>query len=241
MNMRTKDLRGSVSPEAALGRLLEGNRRFQQNIKINRDLKEQVRATGGGQSPFATVLGCIDSRVSAELIFDQGVGDIFSVRVAGNLINEDILGSLEFACKIAGTRLILVLGHTGCGAIKGACDNARLGNLTTLIGKIRPAVEAVEEPREPRLRTSSNADFMNRVAIENIRINIDRIRSESPVLRDMERNDDIMIVGGMYDVANGKVSFISGDRRVFELEDTPEGMGGRIPGAPLVQDAPSWQ
>ncbi len=143
MKAHTKETQATMTPESSLAVLKEGNKRFQENLKADRDLMEQVKDTSGGQFPFATVLSCIDSRVSSELIFDQGIGDIFSVRIAGNFVNEDILGSMEFACKLAGTKLIVVLGHTACGAVKGACDDARLGNLTTLLEKIKPAVNAV--------------------------------------------------------------------------------------------------
>ena len=145
--------------------------------------------------------------MSAELLFDQGIGDVFSVRIAGNFVNEDILGSIEFACKLAGTKLIVVLGHTSCGAVKGACDHARLGNLTALIKKIEPAVEAVKEPQDAALRTSNNLEFVNNVATKNVQMSIENIRRDSPVLAEMERNNEIMMVGAMYDVSNGSVSF----------------------------------
>lgn len=143
MKAHTKETQATMTPEKSLQYLKEGNLRFQNNLKANRNLLEQVNDTREGQFPFATILSCIDSRVSAELVFDQGLGDIFSARIAGNFVNEDILGSMEFACKLAGTKLIVVLGHTSCGAVKGACDNAELGNLTSMLGKIKPAVEAV--------------------------------------------------------------------------------------------------
>jgi carbonic anhydrase len=150
-------------------------------------------------------LSCIDSRVSSELIFDQGIGDIFSVRIAGNFINEDILGSMEFACKLAGTKLVLVLGHTACGAVKGACDRARLGNLTTLINKIEPSVEAVKEPEDVSLRNSSNIDFVNEVATVNVKMTIENIRVKSQVLKELEDAGEIQIIGGMYDIKTGAV------------------------------------
>jgi carbonic anhydrase len=152
-------------------------------------------------------LSCIDSRVSSELIFDQGIGDIFSVRIAGNFVNEDILGSMEFACKLAGTKLVVVLGHTACGAVKGACDHARLGNLTALINKIEPAVEAVTEPTDESQRNSSNIDFVNEVAKKNVYMTIDNIRESSQVLKEMEDAGEIEIVGGMYDIKTGEVIF----------------------------------
>ena len=169
---------------------------------------EQVKDTSTGQYPFATILSCIDSRVSAELVFDQGVGDIFSVRIAGNFVNEDILGSMEFACKLAGTKLVVVLGHTACGAVKGACDHARLGNLSALIQKIEPAVEAVTEPTDASQRNSGNIQFVNDVAVKNVHMTIDNIREESPVLAELETEGAIKIVGAMYDINNGSVTFL---------------------------------
>ena len=168
MKAHTKETQSTMSPEKAIQFLKEGNERFQQNLKANRNLLEQVNDTKDGQFPFATILSCIDSRVSAELVFDQGLGDIFSIRIAGNFVNQDILGSMEFACKLAGTKAIIVLGHTSCGAVKGACDHARLGNLTALINKIEPAVYAVKEPREESKRNSSNLDFVDAVSIKII-------------------------------------------------------------------------
>jgi carbonic anhydrase len=153
-------------------------------------------------------LSCIDSRVPAELVFDQGIGDIFSVRIAGNFVNSDILGSMEFASKLAGTKLILVLGHTACGAVKGACDHAELGNLTGMLDKIAPAVEAVTEPAAAADRTSANIDFVNAVGAKNVTLTIERIREESPVLAEMEQAGEIQIVGGMYDIATGQVNFL---------------------------------
>ncbi len=188
--------------------LKEGNQRFVQQNQTPRDLIEQVKQTTSGQYPFATILSCIDSRVSAELVFDQGVGDIFSARVAGNIVNEDILGSIEFACKLAGTNIIVVLGHSGCGAVKGACDDAKMGNLTTLLSKIKPAVEAITEPEDAGLRNSKNADFVNAVAEKNVYLTIDNLRQNSPVLGEMEENGEIMVVGAMYDIADGKVHFL---------------------------------
>lgn len=196
-----------MTPNKALQYLKEGNQRFQGNLKANRNLLEQVNDTSEGQFPFATILSCIDSRVSAELVFDQGLGDIFSIRIAGNFVNEDILGSMEFACKLAGTKLIVVLGHTSCGAVKGACDHARLGNLTALINKIEPAVEAVTEPSDENLRNSKNLEFVDRVAEKNVHLTIGNIRKHSPVLTEMEDNGEIKVVGAMYDVSNGEVVF----------------------------------
>ncbi|MDA8900069.1 carbonic anhydrase family protein [Flavobacteriaceae bacterium] len=205
MKAQTKETQDLMTPEKALQELKNGNDRFVQKKQLSRDLMQQVGETSTGQFPFATVLSCIDSRVSSELIFDQGIGDIFSVRIAGNFVNEDILGSMEFASKLAGTKLILVLGHTACGAVKGACDHARLGNLTALINKIEPAVAAVKEPQEEGLRNSSNSDFVNEVAAQNVRMTVDNIRSQSEVLKTMEDEGAIQIVGGMYDIKTGQV------------------------------------
>jgi carbonic anhydrase len=207
MNAHTKETQDQMTPVLSLEVLKKGNERFRANQKAPRDLMQQVAATSKGQYPFATVLSCIDSRVSSELIFDQGIGDLFSVRIAGNFVNEDILGSMEFACKLAGTKLVVVLGHTACGAVKGACDHARLGNLTALIKKIEPAVAAVQQPEEASLRNSTNLDFVNDVAVKNVLMTIDQIRSESPVLAEMEKKGEIQIVGGMYNIDSGEVNF----------------------------------
>lgn len=205
---QTSESQKSVSPSIALDILKDGNNRFVVNKKANRDLLMQVQETSKGQFPFATILSCIDSRVSSELIFDQGIGDIFSVRIAGNFINEDILGSMEFACKLAGTPLIVVLGHTSCGAVKGACDHAKLGNLTVMLEKINPAVESVSEPSDPSERNSSNIGFVNEVAAKNVQLNMQRILDESEVIADMVKQGEVQIVGGMYDINTGKVTFI---------------------------------
>ena len=197
MYTHTKETQSKMTPESSLQNLREGNKRFQENVRLSRNLVQQVRETASGQYPYATVLSCIDSRVSSELIFDQGMGDLFSIRIAGNFVNEDILGSMEFACKLAGTKLVVVLGHTACGAVKGACDHARLGNLTTLINKIEPAVAAVSEPADESLRNSKNIDFVNQVAEKNVMMTIENIRNQSPVLVEMEKNHEIKIIGGM--------------------------------------------
>ena len=208
MKAHTRETQATMTPQKSLQYLKEGNLRFQNNLKANRNLLEQVNDTSDGQFPFATILSCIDSRVSAELVFDQGLGDIFSVRIAGNFVNEDILGSMEFACKLAGTKLIVVLGHTACGAVKGACDDAKMGNLTKLIEKITPALNAVSEPKDVSLRNSKNAEFVDTVAEKNVQLTIDRIHAESPILSEMEKNGEIMIVGAMYDINTGEVKFL---------------------------------
>jgi len=207
MKAHTRETQATMTPQKSLQFLKEGNMRFQNNLKANRNLLEQVNDTSDGQFPFATILSCIDSRVSAELVFDQGLGDIFSVRIAGNFVNEDILGSMEFACKLAGTKLIVVLGHTSCGAVKGACDDAKMGNLTKLISKIKPAVNAVTEPKNESERNSSNIEFVDNVAKKNVLLTIDRIHAESPILSEMENNGEIMIIGAMYDINTGAVDF----------------------------------
>jgi len=207
MKAQTKEAQSLMTPETSLQYLKEGNTRFQNNLRANRDLLEQVKDTGEGQFPFATILSCIDSRVSSELIFDQGLGDVFSVRIAGNFVNKDILGSMEFACKLAGTKIIVVLGHTSCGAVKGACDHAELGNLTYMLEKINPAVNGVSEPQDESLRNSKNIDFVDAVAKKNVELTIARIVNESPVLAEMQENKEISIVGAMYNIHSGKVVF----------------------------------
>tara|TARA_R110000764_G_scaffold101451_4_gene186762 strand:+ start:503 stop:1129 length:627 start_codon:yes stop_codon:yes gene_type:complete len=207
MKAHTRETQATMTPNKALNFLKEGNQRFQNNLKANRNLLEQVNDTSDGQFPFATILSCIDSRVSAELVFDQGLGDIFSIRIAGNFSNEDILGSMEFGCKLAGTKLVVILGHTSCGAIKGACDHARLGNLTALINKIEPAVDAVTEPKDESQRNSKNLEFVDKVAEKNVLLTIENVRKNSPVLAEMEDNGEIKIVGAMYDISNGEVIF----------------------------------
>jgi carbonic anhydrase len=207
MKAHTRETQATMTPEKSLQFLKEGNQRFQNNLKANRNLLEQVNDTSEGQFPFATILSCIDSRVSAELVFDQGLGDIFSVRIAGNFVNSDILGSMEFACKLAGTKLIVVLGHTACGAVKGACDDARLGNLTGMLAKIKPAVKAVTEPKDPSERNSKNSKFVDNVATKNVQLTIDRILEESDVLAEMQNKGEIKIVGAMYDINTGAVNF----------------------------------
>ena len=207
MKAYTKETQAKMTPELSIEELKAGNARFVNKTQVNRNLLEQVEDTSTGQYPYATVLSCIDSRVSSELIFDQGIGDLFSIRIAGNFVNEDILGSMEFACKLAGTKVVVVLGHTACGAVKGACDHARLGNLTALINKIEPAVEAVAEPKDESLRNSGNIDFVNEVAKKNVLMTIENIRKDSEVLAEMEKNGEIKIVGGMYDIKTGAVNF----------------------------------
>ena len=208
MKAHTKQTQEAMSPDAALQALKDGNNRFITSTQVSRDLMQQVADTSAGQYPFATVLHCIDSRVSAELVFDQGIGDLFSIRIAGNFVNEDILGSMEFATKLAGTKVVVILGHTACGAVKGACDHAKLGNLTGMLEKIAPAVSQVKDPADASLRTSSNIDFVNRVAVKNVHMAIDNLRAMSPVLKEMEAAGEIKVVGAMYHIENGQVVFL---------------------------------
>ena len=205
MSTQTAHSQKEMTPEKALTLLKEGNVRFQNNNQLNRNLSEQVAQTGGGQYPHSVVLHCIDSRVSAELLFDQGVGDVFSTRIAGNFVNEDILGSMEFACKLAGSKLVVVLGHTKCGAVKGACAGAELGNLTQMLAKLSPAVKQVE--KETTKEASLEDSFVQAVSDANVKLTIERIKSESSVLKEMLDNKEIDIVGGMYSVDTGAVTF----------------------------------
>jgi carbonic anhydrase len=196
-----------MTPEQALQMLKEGNTRFTSDNMIHRDLLAQVDQTGSGQYPFAAVVSCIDSRIPTEIVFDQGVGDIFNARVAGNFVNTDILGSLEFAAKVAGSKAIIVMGHTECGAVKGACDNVKLGNLTPMLANILPAVEGVTDV--PGERSSGNAEFVQQVADLNVELTIDKIMSDSEILKEMYDNGELAIVGAMYDVHSGKVTFMN--------------------------------
>lgn len=200
---QTSESQAALTPETALEMLRDGNGRFVDGNPANRDLAAQVRATASGQYPFAVVLGCIDSRVPTEVIFDQGIGDIFSARVAGNVVNGDLLGSMEFACRIAGSKAVVVLGHTACGAVKGAIGAAELGNLTGLVQKIEPAVAEVEGEREV-----DNDPYVDAVAEANVRNVIAQIRSDSPVLAEMETSGEIALVGAMYDVSSGEVRWL---------------------------------
>ena len=207
MKTLTKEMQSAITPSVALEILKDGNKRFVSNLKINRNLLQQANETSDGQHPFAVILSCIDSRTSAELIFDQGLGDVFSVRIAGNIVNEDILGSMEFGCKVAGAKIIVVLGHTKCGAVKGACDNVALGNLTGLIAKIKPAVD--EESVTSENRNSSNGVFVENVAELNVSLSVKNILLKSPIIADMVKNGDIGIVGGIHYIATGEVNFLS--------------------------------
>ena len=205
MKTLTKEMQNAITPSMALDLLKEGNKRFINNLKINRNLLQQANDTSDGQHPFAVILSCIDSRTSAELIFDQGLGDIFSVRIAGNIVNDDILGSMEFGCKVAGAKIIVVLGHTKCGAIKGACDNVTLGNLTGLLAKIKPAVDL--EVATSTNRDSSNSSFVENVAELNVSLSVKNILLKSAIISEMVKNEEITIVGGVHDISTGEVKF----------------------------------
>ncbi|MBB3837145.1 carbonic anhydrase [Runella defluvii] len=205
MKAHTKETQANLTPRKALEILQEGNLRFIKNLKVQRDLLEQVNDTREGQWPFATILSCIDSRTSSELIFDQGLGDIFSIRIAGNIVNTDILGSMEFACKIAGSKLIVVLGHTKCGAVKGACDHVEMGNLTELLAKLQPSVYQEKETKSDR--TSKNKEFVENVAQINVKRNVKNIIERSFILEQMVENGEIGVVGAMYNIETGEVEF----------------------------------
>ena len=207
MKTITKEIQDAITPAMALNLLEEGNKRFINNLKANRNLLLQANETSDGQHPFAVILSCIDSRTSAELVFDQGLGDIFSIRIAGNIINEDILGSMEFACKVAGSKIIVVLGHSNCGAVKGACDHVEMGNLTALLSKIRPAVD--EEFETKANRTSANSTFVENVATINLKRTVKSIMERSTILEHMIESGAIGIIGGMHDLSSGKVTYYS--------------------------------
>jgi carbonic anhydrase len=223
MRTHTKDSQATMTPDRALLFLKEGNNRFVNNLKTNRNLLEQVNETRDGQWPFATILSCIDSRTSSELIFDQGLGDIFSIRIAGNVLSDEVLGSMEFACKVAGSRLLVVLGHSNCGAIKGACDNVQLGNLSALINRIQPSVYYERTVTENR--SSKNAEFVDKVSHIQVHRSVEGIIERSMVLRELIEKGELGLIGGMYDVASGGVRFLDdtwmcGSIRHFYLDSS---------------------
>lgn len=207
MRAHSSETQATITPAKALEFLKEGNERFVNNLKVNRNLLQQANDTRDGQWPFAVILSCIDSRTSAELIFDQGLGDIFSIRIAGNVVNTDIMGSLEFACKVAGSKLIVVLGHTNCGAIKGACDHVEMGNLTELLSKIQPAVYQENSTTEPEMRNSRNGTFVENVATLNIKRAIKAIIDRSYILEQMIERGEVAIIGGKHNLETGIVEF----------------------------------
>jgi len=201
----TKESQAAMTPQAALAELRAGNARFMAGQSQVHNLPAKVRATASGQYPFAVILSCLDSRQPTELVFDQGIGDVFCARVAGNVLNDDLLGSMEFACKVSGAKLIAVIGHSNCGAIKGAVDNVQLDHLTGLVNKIRPAIDHVPDDGQPR--NSNNRKFVDQVAEANVRLVMEQIRERSPLLRGMLDQSQIGLVGGMYDLSTGEVHF----------------------------------
>jgi carbonic anhydrase len=206
MKTLTKEMQDAITPARALELLTDGNKRFINNLKVNRNLLQQVNETSDAQHPFAVILSCIDSRTSAELIFDQGLGDIFSVRIAGNIVNEDILGSMEFGCRVAGAKIIVVLGHTKCGAVMGACDHMEMGNLTALLNKIRPAVD--DEQTTVENRNSNNTRFVEKVTTINVKRTVKAIMERSTILKEMIDKGEIGIIGGTHDISTGSVAFL---------------------------------
>ena len=203
MKTHTKEFFENLTPLDAYEVLVEGNRRFVNNLKVNRNLLQQMNETANGQYPFAVVLSCMDSRTSVELIFDQGLGDIFSIRIAGNVVNDDIIGSMEYACNVVGSKLIVVIGHTRCGAIKGACDHVKMGNLSGLLQKIEPAIERTDTLGEDH----GSVIFAEKVAYANVDHSIDQILERSPIITKLYNEGKIGIIGGMYSVENGRVHF----------------------------------
>jgi carbonic anhydrase len=205
MFSHSKENQTHLTPDQALTLLREGNDRFVHNLHTNLDLMDQLLESSAGQFPFATILSCIDSRTSVELIFDQGLGDIFSVRIAGNVLNDDILGSMEFATKLVGTKVIVVLGHTKCGAIAGACNNVELGHLSGLLNKIKPAIE--QETTTTENRNGKNLDFLKNVTEIHTSLILEKIREESPIIAELEAIGEVKIVGALYDIDTGIVHF----------------------------------
>jgi len=232
MRTLTKESRDALSPLEVLDVLRKGNERFQQNLKANRNLLQQVNETSDGQHPMAIVLSCIDSRTGAELVFDQGLGDIFSARIAGNILNNDILGSMEFACKVAGAKAVVVLGHTKCGAVKGACDGVEMGNLSTLLHKIREAI--VLEKETSGDRSSANAEFVERVAQLNVMLVKQQIIARSSVLAKMIDDGELALVGAMYDVDTGAVEFYDDRMLLGHLNLDAPSVGTPVRGSPSV-------
>lgn len=207
---QTAQTQKAITPRQAVAKLKEGNKRFVTGQVATRNHHHHIKQSANGQYPFAVVLGCIDSRVPSELVFDQGIGDIFNIRIAGNFVNPDILGSMEFSCKVAGSKAVVVMGHVGCGAVQGACDEVKLGYLTEMLSSIQPAIDAVTDIDENR--TSNNPGFVQKVADMNVQLAIRNIRAQSDVLREMEENGEIVIVGAMYDINTGRVAFMEAVR-----------------------------
>lgn len=203
----TKEQRDGLTPDQVLDAMKKGNERFRTGQMVARNYLDQQRTSAAGQFPAAVVLGCIDSRAPAEIIFDAGIGDTFNARVAGNVVNDDLIGSLEFACAVAGAKVLLIFGHTACGAIKGAIDDVEMGNLTGLLARVKPAISATKFAGEA---SSKNAAYVDAVARTNVTLGLDNIRRRSPILADLEKKQAIHIVGGMYDLATGMVEFVPG-------------------------------
>jgi len=215
MRTHTREFQQNLTPQQAFEVLKDGNKRFINNLKVNRDLLRQMDETAAGQYPFAAVLSCMDSRTSVELIFDQGIGDIFSVRIAGNVVNNDIIGSMEYACAVAGSKLLVVLGHTRCGAVKGACDDVRLGNLTNLLEKIGPSIEKTKAARN----TISKEEYVEVVSQANVLNSMDEIMAQSSILRNLFNEGKIGIVGAVYSVENGRVHFVRSEFADVKTKD----------------------
>lgn len=203
----TEEERNKMTPDQVIDELRKGNERFRAGASLSRDYRHQQRSTAAGQFPAAAALGCVDSRAPAEILFDVGIGDLFSARVAGNVVDDDLLGSLEFACAVAGAKAIVLFGHSGCGAVKGAIDDVEMGNLTGLLARIKPAITATRFSGE---KSSKNAAYVDAVARTNVLLGLEAIRRRSPILEDLEKKGAIQIVGGMYDLATGTVEFLSG-------------------------------
>ncbi len=218
MKTHTRETQSSTRPQHALQYLREGNLRFAHNLKANRNLLQQANETRDGQWPFATILSCIDSRTSAELIFDQGLGDVFSIRVAGNVVNTDILASMEFACSVAGSKLLVVLGHTSCGAVKGACDRVEMGNLTELLAKIQPAIYQERTVQDVEQRNSKNAEFVEKVARINVQRSVKAVIERSFILEQLVEEQKIGVIGATHNLETGLVEFYE-DEGVFTTAD----------------------
>jgi len=206
-DVMTKEAQEKLTPQMVIDDFKAGNERFVNQETTNRNHGEQIRKTALAQYPKAIVLSCVDSRVPVEDLFDQGIGDVFVGRVAGNFVNEDLLGSMEFATKVAGAKLVIIMGHKYCGAVKGAIDNAELGNITAMLKNIKPAVNAVEEPQDETIRNSQNEDFVNAVSNKNVLLNVEKTLAQSPILAEMQEKGEIKIVGATYDLSTGKVTF----------------------------------
>jgi len=203
MHTQTKETQSVLTPQSVLEMMKEGNKRFLSKSVADRDHHQQVKDTSTGQYPMAVVLSCIDSRVPVEIIFDKGIGDVFSARVAGNIVNEDILGSIEYSCKVAGSKVVIVLGHTKCGAVTAACQHTELGNITALLSKIMPAVDELVKPD-----MELTSEVIEAVVVLNVKNAMELIRKDSPILKEMEDNGEIEIVGAVYDVSSGEINYL---------------------------------